>query len=66
MALLLLQIYAQLDGKMERNLDGWTRHRQDIDKTQTRQRQDKDKTQTRHGQDIDNTQKRHRQDIDKT
>ena len=25
MALLLLLIYAQLDGKMERNLDGWTK-----------------------------------------
>jgi hypothetical protein len=24
MAYLLLLIYAQLDGKMERNLDGWT------------------------------------------
>ena len=26
MALLLLLLYAQLDGKMERNLDGWTKH----------------------------------------
>ena len=25
MALLLLLIYAPLDGKMERNLDGWTK-----------------------------------------
>ena len=25
MALLLILIYAQLDGKMERNLDGWTK-----------------------------------------
>ena len=25
MALSLLLIYAQLDGKIERNLDGWTR-----------------------------------------
>ena len=25
MALLLLLIYAQLDGKVERNLDGWTK-----------------------------------------
>ena len=25
LALLLLLIYAQLDGKMERNLDGWTK-----------------------------------------